>query len=249
MDFSANNLPPDIAESRENPVDQIHGNAEPNSRRDMIKDSPGKPGEAIKPATSFHHIPSEKKDKNEDHGDAGMQSIRPATARRLTPAEEMPGTARVKMKSMNEPEPGNIPQGITLKENPVIIKHDKIILNEEPVFSRETEKKLGLSSDVLPVSSKEAEPFPQRELKMPVERSAGVFGEPPGAISSQNLKGDQGSVNDHHDNMANPVIKVTIGQINVRAVSPPPPVAVPKPREAQKPLLSLEDYLKQRSKR
>ena len=42
-------------------------------------------------------------------------------------------------------------------------------------------------------------------------------------------------------------VKVTIGQIEVRAVTPPAPPAIPAQRRRSGPTLSLDDYLKQRS--
>jgi len=250
MDIAANSLSADLAESRENQVDQIPAHdAGSKGGKDMIKESPGRSIAEIKPVTPFHLDSPEKKDENEDHPETGNQSIRPAIPHRFHPVEEMSGTAPVSMKSMNEPGPVNITQVISPKENPVIIKREGIILNEEPELNREAEKEPDLSSAVLPVISNAPEPLSPGELKMPNGRPGGAFGEPPGAISRQIIRIDEGPANDQQDVMSTSVIKVTIGQINVRAVSPPPPVAAPKPREAQKPSLSLEDYLKQRSKR
>ena len=44
-----------------------------------------------------------------------------------------------------------------------------------------------------------------------------------------------------------PTIQVTIGRIEVRAVTTPPPLQVPQARKKSQPSLSLDDYLKQRS--
>lgn len=43
-----------------------------------------------------------------------------------------------------------------------------------------------------------------------------------------------------------PVIRVTIGRVNVRAVVPPSPPKPPRPASAREPTLTLEEYLKQR---
>lgn len=45
------------------------------------------------------------------------------------------------------------------------------------------------------------------------------------------------------------VIKVNIGQITIKAVNQPAQLSVQRPANAHKPVLTLEDYLKQRSKR
>jgi hypothetical protein len=44
-----------------------------------------------------------------------------------------------------------------------------------------------------------------------------------------------------------PTIQVTIGRIEVRAVTMPPPPQAPRSRKKSQPSLSLDDYLKQRS--
>jgi hypothetical protein len=99
---------------------------------------------------------------------------------------------------------------------------------DEPVFS-------------LPVLSLE-----NNEPIHSVVKPAGILGEPPGAKNFNNpdtrafLAGEESAAN------AAPMIKVSIGQISVRAVTQPPVVAKkihPVPQQG----LSLEDYLKKRS--
>jgi hypothetical protein len=79
-----------------------------------------------------------------------------------------------------------------------------------------------------------------------VVKPAGILGEPPGAKNFNNpdtrafLAGEDSATN------TAPIIKVSIGQISVRAVTQPPVVAkkiTPVPQQG----LSLEDYLKKRS--
>lgn len=84
-----------------------------------------------------------------------------------------------------------------------------------------------------------------REFNIQPVRSQGAFGEPPG---SKRPEIDTAPVF-RQDPAADHIIKVSIGQIIVRAVVPSAPVTVQKPKEAHKPVLTLEDYLKQRNKK
>jgi hypothetical protein len=83
------------------------------------------------------------------------------------------------------------------------------------------------------------------EGRKPIAYTFGILGEPPGLRAEPNA-GNSVLPDRNAASKPAPVIKVSIGQINVRAVTSPSPVSAPKNRDVPKPLLSLEDYLKGR---
>lgn len=77
----------------------------------------------------------------------------------------------------------------------------------------------------------------------------GLLGEPPGLRNYKKEPGNNSNTSDSYfsgNAEARPVIKVTIGRIDVRAVTQPTPSAN-LPKTTPKPKMSLEDYLKQRN--
>lgn len=80
----------------------------------------------------------------------------------------------------------------------------------------------------------------------PIFEIKGTLGDPPGRGNPYDIKGMQGTHDFRTEPKPSPVIKVNIGQIHVRAITPPPAVTSQKPRQAHKPVLTLEEYLKGR---
>lgn len=89
-------------------------------------------------------------------------------------------------------------------------------------------------------------PVHPAEQSKKIYEPKGALGEPPGQLNSYGLNGAQARAPISTEPKAAPVIKVSIGQIHVRAINPAPPVSTPKPRPSHKPVLTLEDYLKGR---
>jgi hypothetical protein len=138
---------------------------------------------------------------------------------------------------------------VNQKENHFVVTNNSKIIHEEQIINRLNEKPSALSDTVLSPESNEIKPFPENtKVILPAEKSSGVFGEPPGAIAFNNTNENRSLSYFPPETEVHPVIKVSIGQINVRAVTPSPSFTIQKPRVAPKPALSLEDYLKQRSK-
>lgn len=130
------------------------------------------------------------------------------------------------------------------KENHLVITNYHKTANEEWVIKQENKKE----KDVLfPVEPKPIDPFiGNNEFAISSHKQGGLLGEPP---AFNHAKGNQHFViNDSAEDHSTPIIKVTIGQINVRAVTSPQ-VTAKKQQMVPKPTLSLEDYLKQRRKR
>lgn len=78
--------------------------------------------------------------------------------------------------------------------------------------------------------------MPARQASVPAIRPAAVATPPP----------REAGVRSRSDAPEPPMIRVTIGRVEVRAVSPPSRPA-PKPVELRRPLLSLDDYLERRN--
>lgn len=78
-------------------------------------------------------------------------------------------------------------------------------------------------------------------------RRGGPAHKSPGALRVPGFQGQAGELRGPQDLKEEPVIKVTIGRIEVKAIHPPTPPPE-KRREAPKPRLSLEDFLNQRKK-
>jgi hypothetical protein len=122
------------------------------------------------------------------------------------------------------------------------------IARNEPLFKDPT--KAGQQSE--PGNSSEPVKerfFQESEPRWKPMKSGGAMGEPPGANGNSRKDNNLRSNEMAAESAAGPIIKISIKQINVRAVSPPsPPVLKQKPRPESRPVLSLEDYLKGRSK-
>lgn len=84
------------------------------------------------------------------------------------------------------------------------------------------------------------------QIKPTDSNPGGAFGKPPGTTNSKpDLSQSISAVNGNAETRQ--VIKVTIGQINVRAVMQPTPAVQQKPKTVRNPAFTLEDYLKQRT--
>lgn len=135
-----------------------------------------------------------------------------------------------------------------LKEKYLVIDNYRKIISTEQVINMENDSVTDFSATVLPVKPKPVSPvIENKELNGSTNKSYGWLGEPPGAKVFNHLNADEKSLSNEPGTGYTPVIKVSIGQINVRAVTQTP-VAIKKPRIVLKPALSLEDYLKQQGK-
>lgn len=110
------------------------------------------------------------------------------------------------------------------------------------------EKEKDIFSNAIDDKSNHVKPFLEKMAVKEISgKYQGLLGEPPSAKAFQNLKATETSLSNIHNGANKPVIKVSIGQIHVRAVNPPQ-VITKKPRVISQPGLSLETYLKQRNK-
>ena len=97
---------------------------------------------------------------------------------------------------------------------------------------------------------------PEKAIQLPLtgntdqpQKKGGAFGVPPGGSVYPFREERNTRVTRSPEIPAPPVIRITIGQIHVRAVTPLPSPPVQKPKVNTKPMLSLEDYLHQRNKK
>ncbi len=130
--------------------------------------------------------------------------------------------------------------------NPLEKKSDTLI--EIVRAERVKERVIDLEFTVRPKEVTEKPVFPGENLntvKRPTEKASGILGEPPGLRPGFSDSKQAMPLLKEEPKQA-PVIKVSIGQIHIRAVAPPPPVNNTKPKDVYKPILTLEDYLKGR---
>ena len=140
--------------------------------------------------------------------------------------------------------------GKTIKEN--IFTNNQFNLfdgrltgEKQVVVGKQKEVQNDIIIQGLPASENYLKPVSgNKKIQDAFVKPAGIFGEPPGVntVYSQKIK-DQIQT----EQSGKPIIKVSIGQINVRAVSQPA-VAAKKSIPVTKTGLSLEDYLKKRNK-
>lgn len=145
-------------------------------------------------------------------------------------------------KPANNPEPGPGLEGHKTQTNRIISTETKWVsrLQEfEPVTIQPSIEADGKEL-------KENAPIIPTDYRRAIVEPKGALGEPPGRMNAYNIPGKQGIADLRAEPKAEPVIKVSIGQIHVRAVNPPPSVTAKKPQQAHKPVLTLEDYLKGR---
>jgi hypothetical protein len=158
----------------------------------------------------------------------------PVSAEKTTSAERNPflsGPSRINSKA-DESNAAPL-QNDSSDQEPKLSRNAGKIMDHPDRISQETTQK------VKPISEK-------INIKPADHNTGGAFGIPPGATNtkpnlSQSLSATFGSTETRQ------VIKVTIGQINVRAVMQSTPAAPQKPKSVRNPAFSLEDYLKQRT--
>jgi hypothetical protein len=250
-DNSANNLPADIGESRENFVNQMPADEHTSkSTKDIFKFSHEIPGEMSNAMESSLPVSTENKYNVENQNDPGIKNAPHITPVKQSDPDVMPSNHPIEVKHLRGSDQEDDTDSTPLKENHVIITNYNMIIDEEQAIYRSPEKIPDLTPKVRPVSSSDVKPFTSsEEFIYLADKSAGTLGEPPGAIGLNNISDHLDFKTNYPDITANPVIRVSIGQINVRAVSHPPAVSPQKSREVSKPLMSLEDYLKQKGKR
>jgi hypothetical protein len=136
------------------------------------------------------------------------------------------------------------------KENPILPNNIRETDTDEVQQDRKKEIKRDQEVKISPVDKPGAMHIrDKRDIHFPEEKSQGAFGEPPGASNRGSETGRPaipGYLQEDHDTQ---VIKVRIGQINGRAVIPSAPVTIQKPVAMHKPVMTLEDYLKQKNKK
>ena len=141
---------------------------------------------------------------------------------------------------------GTIEDKVNQKKKHLLVSGSTKTHSEEEMINEEKERTAYSSKSVLPQNLNQSDD--NKIIKLPSEKSGGAFGDPPGALSNSRIPGNKRLENFHPDIDSRPVIKVSIGQINVRAVTSTPLVVSQKSRGVPKQSLTLEDYLKQRSK-
>lgn len=124
-------------------------------------------------------------------------------------------------------------------------------------FTGHSEKELN-ADQVTPatVRSETRSGNPEKAIQLPLtgnsdypQKNGGALGVSPGAAVYPYREERNTRVTRSPEIPAQPVIRITIGQIHVRAVTPLPSPPVQKPKVNAKPMLSLEDYLHQRNKK
>ena len=157
--------------------------------------------------------------------------------------EPTQNTAKV-INEVVEPVESTHNEKIIEKENHLVITNYHKTINEELIFNQENEHVK--ENDISPTGkTNSVNPLMENsDFAITPRKHGGLLGEPP---AFNNRKINQNFPVNHSDHQTAPVIKVSIGQINVRAVTPPQ-VSAKKPKMVPKPTLSLEDYLKQRTK-
>ncbi len=124
-------------------------------------------------------------------------------------------------------------------------------------FTGQTEKEVN-ADRVTPASVRSEAPSgkPEKAIQLPLtgnsdpqQKKGGAFGVPPGGSVNFSREERNTRVTRSPEIPEQPVIRITIGQIHVRAVTPLPSPPVQKPKVNTKPMLSLEDYLHQRNKK
>jgi hypothetical protein len=237
----------EVTDFREGSATQFAREKEPSAR------STPKPG--------FRDNPSRYEERPNDYLQHNNEQV----------SHPLPGVFPAPIQTNSESYQSHIPLGlegrVPIPNNPLPEAIKPFVgaeLNpEKEIFT--SEKESGISTERKPITRvKELESIQEfslgergREEKgetvkdapspylMPSGQPSGFFGEPPGMrVSGQLAK--QVLPDFRPEARPAPVIKVSIGQINVRAVAPQATVNTPKPKEVHKPLLTLEDYLKGR---
>jgi hypothetical protein len=124
------------------------------------------------------------------------------------------------------------------------ISKDSQVIEAQHAFNKTSQQELTSSAtpSIKPI-------FKTKESIQHSNNKRGIFGEPPGAGLYNGGNKNGNLFNNHFEQETTQVIKVSIGQISVKAITPPPASkSTPVSREL-KPALSLETYLKNRDKK
>ena len=154
---------------------------------------------------------------------------RPSVASDRRPTLDQPDASQQRPKLETEP---------TLQADPVDLSENRV---QSDVGRLKHSSRRGQSREsppIDPLAPRTGQEHPQTEAVMPVPRSTIV---PSVGLPASHPRTASTTVEPHR-----PIVKVSIGRIEVRAIMPPPAATKPR-REQARPSLSLQEYLARRS--